>query len=111
MEEKSRGRSLPLLLSGEDTREEAMTSIRSLVDRIEVRAGMKRGETDVTLVGALVGILALGTNKNATPVGGGTFLLVAGARLQKYLPLYSSPRVDHFHYATSNDSCALADWV
>ena len=69
---------LALLLSGEDTREEAMTSIRSLVDRIEVRAGIKRGETDVTLVGALAGILALGTNKNATPEGGGTFLLVAG---------------------------------
>ena len=38
----------------------------------------KRGETDVRLVGALAGILALGTIKNAAPEGGGTFLLVAG---------------------------------
>jgi site-specific DNA recombinase len=66
------------LLCSEDTREEAMTAIRSLVDRIEVRAGTKRGETEVTLVGVLAGILALGTNKNAAPEGGGTFLLVAG---------------------------------
>ena len=66
------------LLRSEDTREEAMTAIRSLVDRIEVRAGTKRGETEVTLIGALAGILALGTNKNAAPEGGGTFLLVAG---------------------------------
>ena len=66
------------LLRSEDTREEAMTAIRGLIDRIEVRAGTKRGETEVTLVGALTGILALGTNKNAAPEGGGTFLLVAG---------------------------------
>ena len=66
------------LLRSEDTREEAMTAIRSLVDRIEVRAGTKRGETEVTLVGTLAGILALGTNKNAALEGGGTFLLVAG---------------------------------
>jgi hypothetical protein len=57
-----------------------MTAIRSLVDRIEVRAGNKRGETEVTLVGTLAGILALGTNKNAAPKDGGTFLLVAGGR-------------------------------
>jgi len=69
---------LALLLSGEDTREEAMTAIRSLIDRIKVQAGTKRGETEVTLVGALAGILALGTNKNAALGGGGTFLLVAG---------------------------------
>ena len=48
------------------------------VNRIEVRAGAKRGETEVTLVGTLAGILALGTNKNAAPEDGGTFLLVAG---------------------------------
>ena len=54
--------------------------IRSLVDRIEVRAGAKRGETEVTLVGRLAGILALGTNKNtrSDEATGGTFLLVAG---------------------------------
>ncbi|VVT04796.1 hypothetical protein RV134_250027 [Roseovarius sp. EC-HK134] len=27
--------------------------------------------------------------------------MVAGARFQKYLLLYSTPKVDHFHYATS----------
>jgi hypothetical protein len=51
------------------------------VNRIEVRAGAKRGETEVTLVGTLAGILALGTNKNAAPEDGGTFLLVAGGRI------------------------------
>ena len=66
------------LLGSEDTREEAMTAIRGLIDRIEVRAGTKRGETEVTLVGTLAGILALGTNRNAALEGGGTFLLVAG---------------------------------
>ncbi len=68
------------LLACEDTRAEAMEAIRSLVDRIEVRAGAKRGETKVTLVGRLAEILALGTNKNTRSVDatGGTFLLVAG---------------------------------
>ena len=69
---------LASLLSDEVAREEAMTEIRSLIERIEVRAGAKRGETEVTLVGALAGILALGANKNAALEGGGTFLLVAG---------------------------------
>ena len=68
------------LLACEDTRAEAMEAIRGLVERIEVRAGTKRGETEVTLVGALAAILALGTNENAAPRGGGTFLLVAGGR-------------------------------
>ncbi len=55
-------------------------AIRSLVDRIEVRAGAKRGLTDVTLVGTLATILALGTNENArsTDATGGAFFLVAG---------------------------------
>jgi site-specific DNA recombinase len=66
------------LLTDEATRDGAMIAIRGLVDRIEVRAGPKRGETEVTLVGTLAGILALGTNKNAAPEDGGTFLLVAG---------------------------------
>ncbi len=69
------------LLAQEDTRADAMEAIRSLVDRIEVCAGAKRGETEVTLVGRLAGILALGTNKNtrSDEATGGTFLLVAGA--------------------------------
>ena len=66
------------LLSSEDSREEGVAAIRSRVDRIELRAGAKRGETEVTLVGALAGILALGANENAAFEGGGTFLLVAG---------------------------------
>jgi site-specific DNA recombinase len=68
------------LLSNEATRDDAMTAIRSLVDRIEVRAGTKRGVTDVTLVGTLATILALRTNENArsSDATGGTFLLVAG---------------------------------
>ncbi len=70
------------LLSNEGTRDEAMTAIRGLVDRIEVRAGTKRGETEVTLFGTLAGILALARNKNAASEGGGTFLLVAGERNQ-----------------------------
>jgi site-specific DNA recombinase len=66
------------LLCSDDSREEAMAAIRGLIDRIEVRAGTKRGETEVTLIGTLAGILALGTNKNAALKDGGTFLLVAG---------------------------------
>jgi site-specific DNA recombinase len=65
------------LLSDEDSRQEAMEAIRSLVDRIEVRAGAKRGICEVTLVGALAGILSFATNKNTTREGG-TNLLVAG---------------------------------
>ncbi len=57
-----------------------MTAIRGLVARIEMRAGTKRGETEVTLVGTSAGILALGTNKNAAAEGGGTFLLATGGR-------------------------------
>ncbi len=53
------------LLSNEETREKAMTAVRNLIDRIEVRAGAKRGETEVTLVGMLAGILALSTKKKA----------------------------------------------
>ena len=52
----------------------------SYLERIEVRACMKRGVYEVTLVGALANISAPGThentrNKNAT---GDTFLMVAG---------------------------------
>ncbi|MBL4871942.1 MAG: recombinase family protein [Rhodobacteraceae bacterium] len=65
------------LLSDEDSRHEAMVAIRSLVDRIEVRASAKRGKCDLILVGALAGILAFASNKNTTREGG-TNLLVAG---------------------------------
>ena len=68
------------LLSDEGNREEAMEAIRNLIDRIEVRAGTKRGVCEVTLVGALASILALGTNRNTrnSDASGGTFLMVAG---------------------------------
>ena len=68
-------------IRSEDSREEAMPAIRRLIDRIEVRAGAKRGAAEVTLVVAFARILALGTNKNAAPEGGGTNLLVAGGRI------------------------------
>lgn len=59
-----------------------MEAVRSLVDRIEVSAGAKRGEIEVTLVGRLAWILALGTDKNtrSDDATGGIISLVAGVR-------------------------------
>lgn len=48
---------LGALLEDEAARPEAMEVIRRLVERIEVRPGAKRGQPDVTLVGALASIL------------------------------------------------------
>ncbi len=73
------------LLADDDERPRAMEAIRELIDRIEVLPGLKRGQCQVTLVGALAGILAFSQNATAAPKGGGTFLLVAGARNQLYL--------------------------
>ncbi len=68
------------LLADERSRPEAMDAIRSLIDKIEVRPGPKRGESDVTLIGVLAGILELSqTNTAARRPSGGTCLLVAGA--------------------------------
>ena len=68
---------LALLLEDDNLRPQAMEAIRSLIDRIEVHPGAKRGECSLTLVGALAGILSFATNKNTTREGG-TNLLVAG---------------------------------
>ena len=66
------------LLADNDERPRAMGAIRELIDRIEVLPGLKRGACQVTLVGALAGILAFSQNATAAREGGGTFLLVAG---------------------------------
>ena len=69
------------LLADNDERPRAMGAIRELIDRIEVLPGLKRGACQVTLAG----ILAFNQNATAAQEGGGTFLLVAGARNQLYL--------------------------
>jgi site-specific DNA recombinase len=71
---------LHTLLEGEDTRPQAMEIIRSLIERIEIHPGEKRGQCDVILVGALAQILAYAQHKNTAVSDGddGTFLLVAG---------------------------------
>ena len=74
------------VLNDETARPEAMEIIRSLIDRIEVYPGQRRGQCDVALVGALAGILAL-AQKETTAASGkddGTFLMVAGARSHLY---------------------------
>ena len=68
---------LSTLLKDETMRPQAMELIRSMIDRIEVHPGNKRGACELILVGALAGILTYATNKNTTPKGG-TNLLVAG---------------------------------
>ena len=71
-----------LLLDGA-TRPQAMEIIRSLVQRIEVAPGAKRGEAQVTLYGALAAILdfAMGAQNTKATADGGLcrVLLVAGA--------------------------------
>lgn len=73
---------LQSLLDDETARPEAMEIIRSMIDRIEVRPGAKRGQAEVTLVGALASILDFASAKttNAASQGGvdGRVLLVAG---------------------------------
>ena len=68
------------LLSDDNARTEAFTIIRTLIERIEVHPGEKRGECDVVLVGALAAILDFVHQiRTAAPCGdGGTFLMVAG---------------------------------
>lgn len=74
---------LRTLLDDEQTRPQAMEVIRSMIDRIEVHAGDRRGRPEVILVGALAPILTYlqPTNNNAAPKGDGAgrVLLVAGA--------------------------------
>ena len=71
---------LPALLTDDATRTQAMDIIRSLIDRVEVTAGVERGKPNVVLIGALAAILALTQNNNAALISenGGRILLVAG---------------------------------
>ena len=72
---------LPVLLTDDATRPQAMDIIRSLIDRIEVTEGTERGKPDVVLIGALAAILAFTQNNTAALISenGGRVLLVAGA--------------------------------
>ena len=47
------------LLNDESNQQEAVTIIRSMIDRIEITAGEKRGNPQVQLVGGLAAILEL----------------------------------------------------
>ena len=73
---------LSVLLQDENSRSEAMDVIRSLINRIEVRPGTKRGQPESTLVGAWAGILDFASNTNKRDSSGehndGRVLLVAG---------------------------------
>ena len=71
---------LQTLLSDEKSRPQAMEIIRSMIDRIEVRAGEERGKAEVILVGALAQILTF-TQQNKTAASNGSdgrVLMVAG---------------------------------
>lgn len=75
---------LQSLLDDESSRPQAMEIIRSLVDRIDVTAGPRRGAPQVLLVGALASILdyAVSGQQNAAlggePGGVCRVLMVAG---------------------------------
>jgi len=67
---------LQCLLADDATKPQVTDIIRSMIDRIEVRASTERGRPDVTLVGALAQILAF-TQQNqaaARMEGGGRVL-------------------------------------
>ena len=75
-------------LQYETTRPQVVEAIRSLVDRIEILPGEARGRCEVTIVGALAQILAFAQKTTAALTGGGgTSLMVAGARNQRCLHL------------------------
>ena len=78
---------LQTLLVSTETRTQAMESIRSLIERIEVFPGKTRGNPDVIVVGALAQILAFGQTKAPTATSledDGRVLMVAGARYQPF---------------------------
>ena len=63
---------LSTLLNDESSQQEDMTIIRSLIDRIEITPGEKRGDPQVQLVGGLAAILELAVSKqqkNHHPIG------------------------------------------
>ena len=75
---------LSTLLNDESSQQEAMTIIRSLIDRIEITPGEKRGDPQVQLVGGLAAILELAVSKQQKTTiqsdsGFGRVLMVAGA--------------------------------
>jgi hypothetical protein len=81
---------LRTLLMSAGSRTQAMELIRSLIERIEVFPGKKRGNPDVILIGGLAQILAFGQTKTSTATSledDGRVLMVAGARDQRYLQL------------------------
>src|SRR5262245_46328068 len=70
---------LQQVLDDEAARPQAFEMIRSLIDRIEVKRGSKRGHCEVVLVGLLTQILAFAQKTTAASTGGGgTSLVVAG---------------------------------
>ncbi len=80
------------LLNDDSSQQEAVTIIRSLIDRIKITPGERRGDPQVQLVGGLAAILELavsGQQKTAIQMddGVGRALLVAGARNHRYLRL------------------------
>lgn len=73
---------LQTLLEDDSTRHQAMDSVRTLIDHIEVHYSGRRGDPDVILVGALASILDFTHQKNTAASNGsdGRVLMVAGAR-------------------------------
>ena len=58
---------LQQMLANETTRPQAVEAIRSLVDRIEIHPGEKRGQCECRIVGALAHILAFAHKKRPPP--------------------------------------------
>ena len=75
---------LQLILEDETTRPQAVETIRSLIDRIEIRPGSQRGRCEVVVVGALAEILAFVQERTSNTQVSGTFLVVAGACITRY---------------------------
>jgi site-specific DNA recombinase len=69
------------LLEDDTTRPQAVETIRSLVDRIEISPGQPRGRCEVLVVGALTQVLAFAHERKGASKrqAGGTSLMVAGA--------------------------------
>jgi site-specific DNA recombinase len=71
-------------------RPEATDALRTLIDRIVLYPGERRGEVQAELYGELGAILALsqgGGKTNRIPEAGVRFSVVAGTRSQRYLHL------------------------
>ena len=70
---------LQTLLMSAESRTQAMELMRSLIERIEVFPGKKRGNPDVILIGALAQVLAFGQTATVTSLeDDGSVLMVAG---------------------------------